>query len=279
MQLNPDLYRKRSLIRLALAAGLLCAPSLFSQVGLGLSPMRLDLQFGKNRQHTGSLHLSNTSNEKVRVRSELLDFFIDVDETPQFDRVIAKEADSSCRPWLSLNPMEVELEPQSSTWVRYTFRLPEGIAEGGYHCAAGFTTVPTLRPTGEIGLQTAVRMVAVFYVVAGAPKIEGGFQEIKLEPAPGQTPPAWRAVVVLKNPARMHFRPVGDLAVLDPDGKVLESLPFRSVPVLPQREQRFLFPLKTLRADVPCRLRVRVDIGTQEILEGAATLTPREAAP
>ena len=274
MQSNPYIYRKRSLIPLLLAAGLLCAPCLFSQVGLGLSPMRLDLQFGKNRQHSGSLHLSNTAGQKARVRSELLDFFIDVDETPQFERVIAKEADSSCRSWLSLNPMEVELEPQSSVWVRYTFRIPEGVAEGSYHCAAGFSTVPTASATGEIGIQTAVRMVAVFYAVVGAPKIDGGFQEIKLEPVPGQAPPAWRAVVVLKNPARMHFRPTGDLVVLDSGGNVIESVPFRSVPVLPNREQRFLFPLKTLQAEVPCRLRARVDIGTQEVLEGAATLTP-----
>ena len=43
----------------------------------------------------------------------------------------------------------------------------------------------------------------------------------------------------------MYYRPTGKLDVLDADGKILESQDFQSLPVLRERKQRFLFPIKT----------------------------------
>jgi hypothetical protein len=245
-----------------------------AQLGLGLSPMRVELAMGPGRQYSGSLNLSSDSQGKVRVRAELLDFFIDESETPQFDRSYPQEAEFSCRPWLSVNPMETELGAGTQTLVRYTIRVPKEAAERSFHCAAGFTTLPPAEQARGMGLQTAVRVVAAFYVITGKPKAEGAIKEIKLEPVADPKQPSWRAVVVIENFSLMHMRPAGELAVLDASGKLLESRKFNSIPILPRRQQRFLFPLTVpMTPGATYTLRARVDLGLAEIQEATVEVT------
>jgi hypothetical protein len=246
-------------------------------MGLGLAPMRLELHMAGGQQYSGSLKLSSESGGKTRVRAEVLDFDIDAQATPQFERDLPQEAPYSCKKWLSLNPMEIEIEKGGALPVRYTLRLPAEVPEGSYNCAAGFTTLPTAETLTGMGMRMAVRVVAAFYVVVGAPTIRGKLKEIKLEPMPSAKESsakesegeAWQAVVLLENSGLMHFRPAGKLEVMDAEGKVVETADFPSLPVLRQRDQRFLFPLKTHLEVGHYKLRARVDIGTGEVQEGS----------
>jgi hypothetical protein len=255
-----------------------------AQLGLGLAPMRLELRMGAGQQYSGSLKLSSESGEKARVRAEVLDFNIDAQATPQFERDLPQEAAYSCKKWLTLNPMEIELEKRGVLMVRYTLRLPAEVPEGSYNCAAGFTTLPTAEAVTGMGMRMAVRVVAAFYVVVGSPPIHGRLKEIKLEPLPPgkeSEEEGWQAVLVFENSGLMFYRPTGKLEVLDAEGKVAETADFPSLPVLRQREQRFLFPLKTHLEDGHYKLRARVDIGTGEIQEGSldVAVEPTSEAP
>jgi hypothetical protein len=238
--------------------------------------MRLELRMAPGNQHSGSVNLTNNSAGKMRIRAELLDFFIDSEATPQFERENKQEAAYSCRQWLSVNPMEAELEAPSQLPVRYTIHVPQDAHPGSYHCAAGFTTLPSAEEqmTGT-GMRMAVRVVAAFYVVVGNPQIDGGLKEFKLENVPDKDNPkgVWRAVVVMANRGGMYFRPTGKLEVIDASGKVIESDDFQSIPVLPNREQRFLFPLTVPLETGTYTLRARVDIGNGEIQEGKAVVS------
>ena len=189
-----------------------------AQLGLGLVPMRVELRLAPGQQYSGSLKLSNESGGKTRIRSEILDFYIDETDTPQFERDIPREAPFSCKKWLSLNPMEMEIEKGGFVSVRYTLRLPAELAEGSYNCAAGFTTLPPAEQAGGIGMRVAVRAVAAVYVQVGSPSVRGLLKRINLE----STPPAkdskeetWQAVVVLEKqrtdvlPAFWQTRNVG----------------------------------------------------------------------
>jgi hypothetical protein len=60
---------------------------------------------------------------------------------------------------------------------------------------------------------------------------------------------------------------VGELSVLETDGKVIESVPILGVPILPRREQRFLFPFQSPLPPGKYFLRSRIDIGANEIQE------------
>jgi hypothetical protein len=257
----------------AFAAAFAFAGAAGAQVGLGLTPMREELPLAPGAQHSGVLTLSNDSPVKVRVVAQLLDFYIDAGATPQFVRQRAEERDYSCRQWLVVNPMEMEIGGKSQVTVRYTVRTPPDAAARSFHCAMGFTTQPTAGETNGTALRTAVQIVCALYVVVGKPIAEGSVKDLKLESVAGAKEPAWRAVVVLTNPSQMHYRPSGDLDVLDEAGKVVETARFVSLPVLPKRDQNFVFPVKLAAGPGKYTLRARVDLGGSEIQEATALVT------
>jgi hypothetical protein len=235
--------------------------------------MRVELHMNPGQEYSGSLKLSSESGAKTRIRAEVDDFYIDDKGTPQFERDLPQEAVYSCKKWLSLNPMEIELEKGGFLNVRYTLQLPTDVPTGSYNCAATFTTMPTAEQASGMGMRMAVRVVAAVYVTVGAPIVVGRLKEIKLEPAAPtkeSKEAGWQAVVVLENQGHTYFRPTGKLEVLDAEGKAVETADFPSLPVLRQRDQRFIFPLKTKLEAGRYKLRARVDIGTGEVQEGSA---------
>jgi hypothetical protein len=245
--------------------------------------MRVEIHMVPGQQYSGSLKLGSQSGAKTRVRAEVLDFNIDNQTQPQFERDLPQEAAYSCKKWLSLNPMEIDLENGGFVNVRYTVRTPADVAEGSYNCAAGFTTLPAAEEaTAGIGMRMAVRIVGAIYVVAGSPPVRGGLKEFKLEaipPSKDSKEAGWQAVVVLENKGLMYFRPKGKLEVLDDKGQVVETDDFTPLAVLRERSQRFVFPLKAHLDPGHYKLRAHVDIGTGEIQEGSADVTVDPPAP
>lgn len=273
------LHRQSAIAALVIAAALASAGSAQAQVGLGLTPMREELRLAPGDQHSGTLVLSNAGPEKIRVAADLLDFFIDDNATPQFRRQWPQESEDSCRGWLTLNPMEMELGGNSQAVVRYTIRVPQSAAERSYHCAAGFTTHPVAEQARAVGLRTAVQIVTAFYVVAGTPRAEGSIQDLRLERSEDPQRPGWRAVVVIGNPSWMHFRPSGAVEVLNEGGVVVESVNFVPLPVLPKRDQTYVFPLKLESGGGAYTVRVRVDLGGNEIQEATAHVGAAHPSP
>jgi hypothetical protein len=231
--------------------------------------MRQELRLAPGASYSGTLRLVNEG-ELVRVRTSILDFHLDAEQNPQFEPSFTEEAAYSCRSWLTVNPMEAELNVKGEIPVRYTLRVPADAQPRSYYCAAGFTSLPTASEAIGFGIRTAVRVVAAFYVIVGNPTVEGRLSAISMEHIPGSKD--LRAVVVLENSGKMFYRPSGTLAVLDPGGAVIESYDITPLPVLPERKQRFLFPLKQVSDGQPLTLRVRLDLGTGEIQEGTAVV-------
>jgi hypothetical protein len=292
MSINCYVYRQCAIAVLATLLVLGATQPAQAQLGLALVPMRVELKMASGQQLSGALKLSSESGVKTRIRAEVDDFFIDDTDTPQFERDIPQEAAHSCKKWLSLNPMEIELEKGGFLLVRYTFRLPPDVAEGSYNCGAGFTTLPPANQAAQgMGMNMAVRIVAAFYIQVGSPAVLGSLKEIKLEATPPAPPPpgspegtpgtkaGWQAVVVLENQGKMHFRPTGKLEVLDAAGKAVETVDFPSLPILRERSQRVIFPLKTHLEPGHYQLKVNVDIGTSEIQQGTADVAVEAAPP
>jgi hypothetical protein len=250
-----------------LLTGLLWTGSAWGQVGLGLSPMRLEFSSSPGTVHTGVLTLRNEADSPVRVRSETLDFHLDNTATPQFEPALEHEADYSCRQWISINPMETEIGARQSVPVRYTVRVPGNAAARSYHCAAGFNSLPTATQSRESGIRAAVRMVAAFYFVVGQPAIEGEVSDVKLEAAPGGADQNWQAIVTIRNWGHRYFRPTGVIELVDSTGGVVTKADFPALPVLPNRSQRFLLPMNGKTEAGNYQLRARVAIGTPEVQE------------
>lgn len=237
--------------------------------------MRVELPMRPGTAASGALHLGNDANTKVRAAAELLDFFIDATGTPQFERNAPAESEYSCRRWLTINPMEMELVPNGNVLVRYTVRVPQNAPERSYQCAVGFTTQPTAEQAGHLGLRTAVRVVAAFYVIVGQPNNDGQLTRVRLEYLPDPRQPGWRAVVSIQNRGLYYFRPTGKLEVLSQAGEVLQTADFIPMPVLPRRTQDYLFPLQ-LEPGGRYTLRARVDLGAHEIQEGSIAVVAQK---
>jgi hypothetical protein len=258
------------------AAGLLLAlQPLCAQMGLGLSPMRVEIHMAPEASYTGTLRLVNEG-APIHARASLLDFHLDAQQTPQFEDQFPEEAAYSCRNWLTVNPMETDLAAGGQAAVRYTLRVPATAQPRSYYCAAGFTSMPPAGEAAGLGVHTAVRVVAALYVIVGAPRVEGQLREVLMERVPGSKD--LRAVAVVENSGKMFFRPTGSVTVLDPAGHVLETHEITPVPILPERKQRLLIPLKIAEGQ-PCVIRVRVDLGTGEIQEGSVAITGANAQP
>ncbi len=238
-----------------------------AQVGIGLSPMRVEMKIGPGQSHSGALELTNETGGRMRIRGELLDFTLDQTMTPQFARTMPDETAWSCRAWLTVNPMESEIGDGEKLTIRYTIRVPKEAQARGFHCAAGFTAMPTAGEAKAIGIRNVVRAVAAFYATVGENAAKGEVTGLKIESA-GKVN---NAVMSIRNDSEYHFRPAGKLELLSSEGKLLETLDVPSFPVLPKRQQRFVLPIKTDPAAVDT-LRVRVDLGMDEVQEATARL-------
>lgn len=276
MHTHSYLFRIRAIDAVFTAAMILTLP-LAAQVDVGLSPMKIELPAVAGKSYSGSLSLKNSGTTTARFRVEMVDFYVDENTTPQFVAHVPAEDDYSCRSWLSANPMELEVQPNSQVPIRYTVRAPASVTERSYHCAMGFRTVPQPGEVSGTTMRTAVRLMTVFYATVGRPSINGVIKELKLEQVADSSGHSWKAVVVMENSGLMLYRPVGDLEVLDATGAVVESQKVPSFPVLPKRLQRFVLPLKSSLSPGAYTLRARIEVGG-EIQQGSVSVTAGDAS-
>jgi hypothetical protein len=236
-----------------------------AELGIALAPMRIEIQISAGGQYSESFRLSNESAEPVRVRGELLDWYLDDSMTPQFADRYEQEKDFSCRDWLQINPREMDLVANGTFRVRYTLRVPAETPEGEYHCGAGFVTMPPIHPSQPaMGMFIAVRAVAAFYVVVGNPSSEPSFKDLSLRTA---SDGAWEAVAWFENQGLRHYRIQGFVEVLDERGQIVERVEYPSVPVLPKRVQTLPLRLKASLPPGAYQVRSQADVGLPEILE------------
>ncbi|OFV99107.1 MAG: hypothetical protein A3F68_07980 [Acidobacteria bacterium RIFCSPLOWO2_12_FULL_54_10] len=241
-----------------------------AELGLALAPMRVEINIPAGSQHTDSLRLTNDADDSVRIRTELLDWYMDESMTPQFADRYAQEKNFSCRDWLEVNPREFDMPATESFRVRYTIRVPAGTPDGEYHCGAGFVTLPPVNPDQPpMGVNIAVRAVAALYIIVGNPSSDPVLKDFSLRALPDGT---WQAVTRMENLGLRHFRTSGFLEIQNSDGQLVDRLEYPPIPVLPKRVQTFPIPLKTVLAPGTYILRSQVDVGLPEVLEGSARL-------
>jgi hypothetical protein len=252
----------------------LLSPCASAQVGLGLSPMRVELDLKPGDNHSGALDLTNEVGAILRVRGELLDFHIDETTTPQFNRNLPGEAANSCRQWLTANPMDTEVDAGQHLIIRYTIAVPKTATPRSYYCAIGYTTMPPADRIKQTGMRSAVRIVASIYVTVGQPNLQGEISGLLYEPVPGAKDGTWRAVLVLKNRGDYHFRPAGTVELYSSSGATLETIQIPAYPVLPQREQRYVLPAEIPNPADVRKLKAVVDLGGKETQESSIDVPP-----
>jgi len=264
------------------AAGVLGLPSpALAQVGLGLSPMRVELNAPAGSQRAGALSISNSAPVDTRYRTEILDFNLDQEATPQFEPDLPVESEYSCRQWLTFNPMEAAIPAEGNGSIRYTLRIPANALPRTYHCAVGFTSLPPVRKPQDtaVGMVSVVRVVNTFYITVGDPRPEGELKAIVLEKVVDPNTAGLRAIFRVENTGLTNLRGDGKVDVLDSTGKIIETEDFPTSVILPKRTQRVPLVLRHKLSDGDYTLRARVNLGTGEIQEATIGFRPPAAAP
>lgn len=245
-----------------------------AQVGLAVAPMRSEIRINPGQEYTDTIRVSNDSPAAGRVRAESLDWFIDSVMVPQFADNFPQEEKFSCREWLDVNPRETELEAAATTRARYTVRVPPDTPEGEYHCGLGFVTLPPAnRLDSDMGVHIAVRAVSALYVIVGSPTSKPILKSLSLA---ASAESAWTALVTFENKGQRTFRVTGFVDVKDSEGRSIQRFEYAPIPVLPLREQRFVFPLKVALAPGDYVLHTQADVGFPEIFEGSVRVTVNE---
>jgi P pilus assembly chaperone PapD len=235
-----------------------------AELGIAMSPMRVEVKVAAGDQYTDALGVTNDADSPIRVRGELLDFSIDETMTPQFEDIIEREAKYSCRDWLQINPREMDMKPNETVRARFTVRVPAGTPQGEYHCGAGYISLPPIqKDNSRIGVQIAVRAVAAIYVYVGEPKSAPKFSGITVKPSGNGM---LVAEALMENEGQRHFRVNGFMEVKDAAGNIVERLDYPTIPVLPGRKQPFPLALRTTLAPGNYTLRSQTDIGLPEVL-------------
>jgi hypothetical protein len=271
--IDPELSRHSELIRspgtlVAVTALLASSLPAQAQLSLGIQPMMSEFQVPAGAQQSGTLTLRNDSGTKASLTAQMLDFFVDSTETPQFNEGYPAESEFSCRDWLDFEPHDPEIGPNSSLPVRFVIHVPVAAAEQSYHCAAGFTASGSAAQASDIGIR--VRTITAFYVVVGHPRAAAVIKTLELEAVPGDAT-KHQGVIVIENKGLLHVRPHGEISVLKA-GKVLETVAMFTMPVLPKRSQRFLFPLRNPLPAGAYEVRARVEIVPGKVEQSSAVV-------
>ena len=217
-------------------------PPAHASVDLAYQPMRSDFHVIAGQVQTGLVQLKNQGSEPVHVRVRTLDFFVSEDNTPQF---VAQSDDSySCRNWMIVNPLEIDIAPGTVIPVRYTMQVPGApvSASRTYRCALGFESLPTLEDRIQKRSINTVRLVTVVYATIGDP------QSIPSIGAPEilKREDSWRLDVPFSNAGETHYRLNGHVIIRDRDNKTIETIDMDSSPIHPGTSVRIGFPIKPL---------------------------------
>lgn len=216
--------------RLLLAGSLACmtvAPA-FAGIDLDISPLRVEIQVLPGAEYTNAIELTNFAEEPVRMRAYLEDWTLDPVGTPVFMPVGASQASSA--PWVTVGPEDFLIEGAQTEHVRFTVHVPEGVAEGAYHSAVLFETVP-LNRADKPGRQVFMRgrVACMLYVTVGEPERQAEIRSLAAV-VRGEQP---RLRFEVENTGGAFIRLAGDVRLAGKDAGAVASLPLPDVPVLP----------------------------------------------
>jgi P pilus assembly chaperone PapD len=145
----------------AMAMILLAIPaSSPADLSLDVSPAKYELQVLPGKTETIPIIVRNTGDAQVHIQTSLSDFTVGRDGNYQF--VASGKAQYSMGTWVSVNPREFDLDPQTFMQVRFTINVPAGVT-GEYSTLVFFTTRPSRKPGG---LAIAERVASKLYEIA-----------------------------------------------------------------------------------------------------------------
>jgi hypothetical protein len=255
-----------SLVALAAAT-----PGFTDGLDLAYQPMRAEWNLVPGQIQTATVQIKNQGKTDVHLRARVMDFFVSADNTPQF--VEQSDNGYSCRSWMVLNPVEIDVDAGAVETFRYTLKAPADLPTTGrtFRCALAFESMPTLADRLQKKSFNQVRLVTVVYATLGTP------QAIPAIGTPSLTRSDWTLSVPFSNSGETHYRLEGKVAITDEQNHLVQTVDMDSSPIHPGTKVDIRFPLKKLTPGNYV-MTLQVKLGTKILQKEAVLEIPSETA-
>jgi hypothetical protein len=204
---------------ICLLAVLFCSTALTQaqQSSVGVSPASVEAKVKRGSTYTQTYALFNNTNERMRFRCSLLDYWYDENNKRLTGRPGTFPRSASL--WVQFSPSEVIVEPHGTASVRATISVPL-MAAGGYYTMPVFEAMPVKNKpasgntaTASIGVRfRGLVMLATEDANEYIVEIMGG----RVLPPTTSTP--LEMDIDVRNRGTVHARVHGVFAILDAKG-------------------------------------------------------------
>ena len=207
-----------------LAVIFLCVFCAGTLSALQIEPLRTMIQVDAAQKTRGSITLTNSENQTIRISVSLQNPFLE-------------KAESENHQWIKLDKEILTIEPREQSILNYEVFIPEGIT-GECSSRIAFTRIPAEDSSGKgmVSINTKVS-VPFFATVKGTQVCNFEVKMFKVD-----NRPATKAEVTISNLGNTHVRPTGTctIKVFDSDEIVqLADFNHSSYPVFPDKEHTF----------------------------------------
>jgi hypothetical protein len=238
-----------------------------SPVSLSVSPLFYDLQVNPGENKEGEIRVKNNSENRVDIKTEFSDFFID--DVGDYIFSEGKEiANENLKPflmgsWLSADKADFGLEGGQSEVVKYRIEVPADANLGGHYGAIFFTTScdqkkdENVAYTDKSNVCVSGRVGVLFLVQAGGEAVKKGIIKNVALPKISFDDKA-RMGIEIANLGNTHFKPQGEIVVKNIFGQEISRLEIKDRTLLPTTSRVFSEELQ--RKDFLGLYRVSGDI-------------------
>lgn len=181
---------------LALCGFVLLVPrSAPADLGLDVSPAKYEMEASAGQRQTIPITVRNTGADTVHIQVSLVDFTVGANG--QYVFLPPGKNKYSMAPWVSLNPREFDVAPNTLTQVRVSVAVPAA-ASGEHSVIAFFQTRPTRKPGG---VSFSERIAAKIYeLVPNTLQLSGEVDDVSAR----TSPEGERYLVGFKNTGNAH---------------------------------------------------------------------------
>jgi P pilus assembly chaperone PapD len=247
--------RRRARIRrgwlplLALLVGLVL-PRVGFAFGIGIHPTTVEVALRPGGQHRQVLTVGNLNPDKsLALTVGLADWSLDADQQLQLRP--PGVSSHSAADWVRFSPATLKLAPGESQRIVVEIRVPVDVdGPGDYRFGVLVSPVlpsPEERQKSPSGVWSRVQVSSLFYVTIPPAKPDAAVVDAQWRRSAEGTP---EAVLSIHNRGNSHSRIVGELRLLDPQGKVALAQPINRV-VLEGQTGRLVSPLAVGWRDLP----------------------------
>ncbi|MEO0233512.1 MAG: hypothetical protein ABIN35_02710 [candidate division WOR-3 bacterium] len=237
--------------------------NIFPQIGFNISPPKYEFTVRPEEIKNFTINVQNTTDSTLHVKIYAVDWSLDIDNNVKY--FTAGKLKNSCSNWIYVNPQEFNINPNSSEDIRFTLSVPKNVF-GDYWSMIFFESTP-FNPTGSSMLLVAGRVGCTIYsTIAGTTVKNGDITGLEFDKK------EYKVKAIFENTGNVHLRVKASMKIFK-DEKMVYQLEIPEQVSLPEIRTTISFPVETQLLKGDYTIKVNIDYGGNELLEGEKKIT------